>query len=111
MQGYRDPFNRMPYPWGREDKNIMSAVKRLLYLRKRFTAPPRLRYASDGVVIIERGEYVLLCNMSDKDTVIYTGITAEDHDGNIYTDEIALRSSDCIILEKTKEKKNDKDPQ
>lgn len=111
MQGYRDPFNRMPYPWGREDKYIMSAVKRLLYLRKRFTAPPRLRYASDGVVIIERGEYVLLCNMSDKDTVIYTGITAEDHDGNTYTDEIALRSSDCIILEKTKEKKNDKDPQ
>ena len=38
MEGYKDPFNRRPYPWGREDWEFLSHFKRLGQLRKRVEA-------------------------------------------------------------------------
>jgi glycosidase len=38
MEGYRDPFNRRPYPWGREDWEFMEYFKRLGKLRKDYPA-------------------------------------------------------------------------
>ena len=35
MEGYKDPFNRRPYPWGREDLELMDHFKRLGQLRKK----------------------------------------------------------------------------
>jgi len=34
MEGYKDPFNRRPYPWGREDLDLLSHYQRLGQLRK-----------------------------------------------------------------------------
>ena len=34
MEGYRDPFNRRTYPWGREDQEILDHYKRLGKLRQ-----------------------------------------------------------------------------
>ena len=34
MEGYRDPFNRRPYPWGREDMEFLEHFQRLGQLRK-----------------------------------------------------------------------------
>ena len=34
MEGYRDPFNRRTYPWGREDLDILAHFRRLGQLRK-----------------------------------------------------------------------------
>ncbi len=34
MEGYRDPFNRRPYPWGREDLDFLNHYKRLGRLRR-----------------------------------------------------------------------------
>ena len=34
MEGYRDPFNRRPYPWGREDWELMEHYLRLGHLRR-----------------------------------------------------------------------------
>ena len=38
MEGFRDPFNRRPYPWGREDPEFMTHFQRLGQLRKEFPA-------------------------------------------------------------------------
>ena len=35
MEGYKDPFNRRTYPWGREDMELLEHYKRLGMLRKR----------------------------------------------------------------------------
>lgn len=35
MQGGRDPFCRMPYPWGKEDRKLLSHYRRLGALRRR----------------------------------------------------------------------------
>ena len=34
MEGHKDPFNRRPYPWGREEPELMEHFKRLGALRK-----------------------------------------------------------------------------
>jgi len=34
MEGYKDPFNRRPYPWGREDWEMLNHFKRLGKLRR-----------------------------------------------------------------------------
>ena len=34
MEGHKDPFNRRPYPWGREDPELLEHFRRLGQLRK-----------------------------------------------------------------------------
>ena len=29
MEGYRDPFNRLPYPWGKEDEDLIEHYKKI----------------------------------------------------------------------------------
>lgn len=36
MEGYRDPFNRRTYPWGREDMELVNYFRQLGQLRKKF---------------------------------------------------------------------------
>lgn len=36
MTGFEDPFNRRPYPWGREDLNVLAYYKKLGKLRKEY---------------------------------------------------------------------------
>ena len=38
MQGYKDPFNRRTYPWGREDERLIDFTKRLGHLRRSIKA-------------------------------------------------------------------------
>ena len=33
LEGYHDPFNRMPYPWGREDHNLIAHFRQLGKIR------------------------------------------------------------------------------
>ena len=33
MEGYRDPFNRLPYPWGKEEKEILDHYKKIGMIR------------------------------------------------------------------------------
>lgn len=37
LEGYSDPLNRHPYPWGREDVGLLAWYKRLVGLRRRCT--------------------------------------------------------------------------
>ena len=34
MEGYKDPFNRRPFPWGREDRELQDHYKRLGRMRR-----------------------------------------------------------------------------
>lgn len=45
VQGYTDPFNRGPYPWGREDQELLVHYRMLAALRQQYPvlAPGRVR--------------------------------------------------------------------
>lgn len=78
MEGYRDPFNRCCYPWGKEDKELIEWHKQLGNLRKScsalwdgefvdvFAQDRRLAY------IRHDDKNALYCtfNMSDKEEII-----------------------------------------
>jgi glycosidase len=38
MEGYKDPFNRRPYPWGREDLEFLEHFQRLGQLRRDYAS-------------------------------------------------------------------------
>ena len=73
MEGFEDPFNRRPYPWGREDGELLGWFKQLGALRKDHPALRRgtIRYvAADGSLLAfaraDDGEEVLcVCNAGD----------------------------------------------
>lgn len=76
LEGYHDPFNRMPYPWGRENVELLDHYKHLGTIRRRNSVYKRgafrLISLSPDLLVFERrsgaSSYVTVLNNSD-DTV------------------------------------------
>ena len=76
MEGYHDPFNRMPYPWGREEESLVAhyaAIGKLRAQHRALFGGGYLRVREDtpeGVFAFERwwdGERILVAvNRSEK---------------------------------------------
>ncbi len=74
LEGYSDPFNRMPYPWGKENKELLEHYKKIGNIRKRNTAYKTgkfklLRLSRDILIfarIIASYAYVTVFNNSDR---------------------------------------------
>jgi glycosidase len=54
MEGYRDPFNRGTYPWGKEDQTMIQWYRKLIHLRN---AADALRKGHYAPVIYRDGVY------------------------------------------------------
>ena len=58
MEGYRDPFNRRTFPWGRENKLLQQWFGWLGCLRRDWTVlrigSVRVLYAEDDCLVLER---------------------------------------------------------
>lgn len=58
LEGYHDPFNRMPYPWGREDFDLIDHYKKLGTVRSQNEVYKegcfKLIYLSDSLLIFMR---------------------------------------------------------
>lgn len=55
LQGYEDPMNRAPFPWGKEDEEILSHYRFLGDVRKRFKD-----VLLGGMDVKEQGELLIL---------------------------------------------------
>lgn len=108
MQGYRDPFNRMPYPWGRQDKTVAAKVRSLLKLRKNISGKLEIICAEDGLLILKRGEHVYISNLSDKDKCVYTGDKYAGINVKINGDELCVKSGSYAVLQLAKAKEQTK---
>lgn len=72
LQGYGDPFNRLPFPWGKEDTDIIAHYKKIGNLRKKYsvykTGNFKLNYLDNGVLIFSRynsyNAYVTVVNVN-----------------------------------------------
>ena len=56
LEGYHDPFNRMPYPWGHEDNNLINFYRRI----------GKIRREND---VYKKGEFKLL--YIDEETLVF----------------------------------------
>lgn len=76
MEGYKDPFNRCPYPWGREDAKIYGWYKKLIGIRQSEKA---FVSHSFGVITVKNGLFAFTRGNGNEKLVVYTntGGTAE----------------------------------
>ena len=65
LEGYSDPFNRMPYPWGEEDKSLLAHYKLVGSLRRENEA---LRNGEFRVITLTE-ELLVFERVTDENTV------------------------------------------
>lgn len=73
LEGYSDPFNRMPYPWGKEAKELVAHYRKVGNIRTKNDvykdADFEVRYLTPELLIFERvsdkARYVTVFNNSD----------------------------------------------
>jgi len=80
MEGGTDPFNRLCYPWGNEDQDLIAWYKHLAELRKEHNCFKDGQYtlieARNGLFAFTRGEgdqrVLIAINVSDSDRTVTT---------------------------------------
>ncbi len=78
LEGYSDPFNRRPFPWGKEDKTLLEHYKKIGRIRMENSVYAegefRLLHFDESLLIFERisgnERFVTVINNSDADTSI-----------------------------------------
>ena len=69
MEGYHDPFCRKPYPWGREDKELLNHYMKLSHIKREegslCDSPLEFVACEDGLVVYKRGSITVCVNVSD----------------------------------------------
>lgn len=70
MQGYHDPFNRRPYPWGREDAGLLSLYRTLGMARLRH----RALFAEGRFSLIKAEGGVVAYRRETNDAVLYVAV-------------------------------------
>ena len=86
LEGYSDPFCRRGYPWGKEDKEILSFFRKIGRIRTENTVYQRgeykLLYLDRGVLIFARYElntaYITVVNNRDRDLGILFSVQGVD---------------------------------
>ena len=74
LEGYSDPFNRLPYPWGRECRELLSHYKKVGVVRRKHkayvTGDFKLYYLTSSLLVFSRcygsSNYVTVYNNSNK---------------------------------------------
>ncbi len=77
MEGHKDPFNRRTYPWGREDRELLSHFRRLGQLRKEQEA---LRLGNIEFFRHQGGQVGFCRAYNDKKCWVYCNRSGENWD-------------------------------
>ena len=69
MEGGRDPFNRMPYPYGREDASLIEFYRSMGKLRTENKDLSdgifEILSAEDGLIVFRRNDTICACNRGE----------------------------------------------
>ena len=100
MTGYRDPFNRMFYPWGAEDTGLQ-AFYRMLAKLKRET--PALKKGRIEVITAAEGRVQFLRQFGENTVVVFTNASREPwtvhHSGRLlFGGNLRAYTPDSVIL-------------
>ncbi len=103
LEGYHDPFCRRPFPWGRENKELLSHYTKLCHIKREekslHSTPLKFDCHKDGLCVYTRGELTILVNTSDEEkTYTLKGKYTELICGKAEKDEISLSPMSAKIL-------------
>ena len=91
MEGYRDPFCRMPYPWGREDSELREHYKKLGRIRREEDV-----FRDGEFEVVYANGPVLIYKRKAGDKTVYLAANASDIQKEI---EITGRCTDLLTGE------------
>ncbi len=103
LEGYHDPFCRKPFPWGRENKELLSHYTKLCHIKREeeslHSSPLEFVCHKDGLVVYKRGRLLVLVNVSDEEkTYQIRGKYTELLCGKAERDNVALLPMSAKIL-------------
>ncbi|MBP3337525.1 MAG: glycoside hydrolase family 13 protein [Clostridia bacterium] len=105
LDGFRDPFSRKTYPYGREDFEILDFYKKLALVRTKcrddFVKPIKIITAKDGFCAFSRGKLLCAINLgtqvktidSENKKIIFAHKNVYEKD-----DKICLEPNSAVIL-------------
>lgn len=106
VEGMRDPYCRVPYPWGKEDKSLIEWYEKLGELRNHkalVNGDMNIRYADNSVIAYERvcdeDKVIVVINKSDNPFTF----VLERNMCNFFTNEtisgkITVNSNEALVL-------------
>jgi len=93
MEGGRDPFNRMPFPYGKEDTDLLSFYRLLGEIRRNRNDFSdgifEILTAEGGLIVFRRNSTVCACNRGEAKI-----FTSDKNFSNILTGERALENAE-----------------
>lgn len=106
MQGWTDPFNRRCYPWGEENKEILSHYKFLSKLRKSTEVFAEGKYRcfvhDKGVFVFnrynEKTKIMVAVNLSAEDITLNLPYNMRKYDSTCKKTSFLLESNKYIVL-------------
>lgn len=108
LQGFDDPINRRPYPWGSEDKEILAHYKKLGRIRREnravFSGGFNMR-DENGLVAYERAggddEILIAVNAGADDKTLFINKEYTNlYNNNEYKDVVDVPAGAFVILKK-----------
>ncbi len=85
MEGYRDPFNRRPYPWGREEGDLLRHYRKIGEIRTK-----NAEYTDGALTIEHADENLLLFRRGEQ---MFTAVNRGDAPVSITLED---RFTDCL---------------
>ena len=107
LEGYGDPFNRMPYPWGRADRGLLSHYRRIGSIRRNKAQLKlgqfSMLYLDTRLFVFERGSgrerLVVAYNNSDEDIRILFDKEQRELVSGVRTAELVLPPFTTYVFE------------
>lgn len=110
LDGFRDPYCRKGYPYGKENIEILELVKELSNLRKKycddFSSLITDFSISGGAICYNRGKLTFVINMSEKDEIVTKKgnfVITCNKNGVEFTDEVITipKKSFAVLIPKS----------
>lgn len=107
MEGYSDPFNRRPYPWGKESKSVLNHYRKIGKIRKNNSVYKnggfKLLHLSSDLLVFERVEenkkYITVFNNSNQKISVKFKCAVTDILSNKKQKEFTIKNtSACIFI-------------
>ncbi|MDD6146528.1 MAG: glycoside hydrolase family 13 protein [Oscillospiraceae bacterium] len=112
MQGYKDPFNRFCYPWGRENKELLEHYRKLGHIRKNTACLKEGEYCTVSEMLgclayvrySGKSKIMVIANRNDHEIDYY--LPLDWHNcisllgGKVQGDKVKIDALEAVILTK-----------
>lgn len=105
LEGYKDPFNRMPYPWNNEERRLVEFYRNIGRIRQENMVYKcgsfKLCHLDDQLLVFSRcdgeNDYVTVVNNADKEIKLATSVECTELISGNCADRFMLSAFACGI--------------